>query len=176
MITKPNYTRIPIHDQTRLVASQLKTRRRVLAQGCRRAANCRRVVYLATTIDQYRHADYRQVRGAVAARFRSREWMIFEPARCNWTSADWLRVWPRLLCWIDALVIWPRPDGGVGYGVFQEAQDIQRLGRPVYVIAPHGSLRALGGFTSFKKTSLVRYAGVRAGKAISPGRLPEGGR
>ena len=139
----------------------------ILRIGCRGSFTNRRIVYLATPLDQFQNQNYPKIRSLIAGRFSSREWAIFEPARCTWTTKDWLKAWPRLIRWIDALVIWARPDGSVGFGVYQEARDIAFHGKPVYVLKS-GCLKTLHGFSLLRGGSF-RYARVQAGRVIQEG-------
>ena len=145
----------------------MKTKAAILAQGYCGPVVQRRVVYLATVLDQFNHADYRRVRRSIKRNLPASAWAIFEPARMPWTTPEWLKAWPRLLRWVDALVIWPRPDGSVGFGVYQEACDVERMDRPVYVVDSNDTLRSFNGFILLKGRSPFRYARVRAGKTIS---------
>ena len=168
VIYKFNYTRLPQNLQTKSTASRWKKKDAILAQGCGEPVAERRIVYLATPIDQFHHSDYRKTRRAIASHFPAREWAIFEPARCDWTTRDWLKVWPRLIYWIDALVIWPRVDGSVGFGVYQEACDVRHMGKPIYILHDE-SLKTFNGFKLYRKPSPTFYARVKAGKALEVG-------
>jgi hypothetical protein len=167
LFIKSNYIRLPNNSQPRLSASSPKKKSDLLAQGCRGPLANRRVVYLATPIDQFHGPSYGRVRSLITARFPAHTWAIFEPARCTWTTADWLNAWPRLIRCIGALVIWPRLDGSVGFGVYQEACDIECKGKPVYVIKA-GQLKSFKGF-SLLKCGPFRYARVRTGRTIQAG-------
>jgi len=165
MICKSDYIRNLHNFQTKSTAIRLK-RATLLAKGCRGPISQRRIVYLATPIDQYHNPNYYKVRCLVARRFHFQEWAIFEPACCNWTTGDWLKAWPRLVRWIDVLVIWPRTDGSVGKGVFQEARDIGHLGKPIFILDVDGRLKKFNGFCLYKKRSLTHYARVKSGKLV----------
>lgn len=148
----------------------------LLAEGIGEEVSGRRILYFSTPLDLFDHPDYIKARKVVSARFPEGTWAVFEPARCPWNTAEWLRAWKRLRRQVDALVIWPRPDGSVGYGVYQEACDVQDSGKPVYVLRLSGRLHALGGFRIMPEPrSFSRYARVIFGKAIRASSLLEGG-
>jgi hypothetical protein len=175
VINNPNYKSISHINQTRGKTTQYKKRDSLLAQGCRGSVTQEKVVYLATPLDQFHDPHYSKIRDLIAPFFPASEWAIFEPARSNWSTADWLKTWPRLLRWIDALIIWPRIDGSVGFGVYQEARDTLLLGKPVYVLDTDDRLKSFKSFSIYKKHSASSYAQVRAGKLLRQDHMPEGG-
>lgn len=175
MTSKPHYISTKKNSQvSRQRLSCLSDRNRILQTGCRGRVAGSRVVYLATVLDQFAHLRYEKAHQDTRTHFPVDSWAMFEPARCSWTSKDWLSTWPRLLCWIDALVIWPRPDASVGYGVYQEACDIQCLGRPIYVLSSGGTLKSFRGFRLYTSRSRARYARVQVGKSVRSAGFKQG--
>lgn len=175
MTTKSKSKSAHKKSQSRSPGAWRAKRAAVLRQGCRGPVGSRRVVYLATPVDQLRHAAYSRVRAPVAKVFSPERWCVFEPRRCEWTTSKWLRAWPRLLPLINAIVVWPRSDGSVGRGVYQEALDLRRLGKPVYVITPRGRLKHLRGLTLYRQPSLFWFARVQTGPPVQQSNIDRGG-
>lgn len=90
------------------------------------------IAYLATTIDLYHTARYREGRALALARWPDAAWI--EPARMGWSVATWLSEWAALYPTLNLLAAIPRDDGTIGRGVWQEITDCQARGVPVYVL------------------------------------------
>ncbi len=91
-------------------------------------------IYFATTLDQYDKPEYPTVLADVRGYFGP-EAEILE-SRALWHSNDhWRGAWPGLLPTVDALAVWPRPDGTIGAGVYREVQDAREHGIPVHIFA-----------------------------------------
>lgn len=104
-----------------------------------------KTVYLATPKERYADPSYPVVLSALRQRFPSSECELIEPAKADWTNKEWSDAWETLQPTIDSLVLWPRPDGSVGAGCYQEVMDTQRSGKPVLCIRSDGDFCEFAG-------------------------------
>jgi hypothetical protein len=141
------------------------------------------VFYIATPVDMYQTGRYHEAfydltRPSFPRMYGAPEERWIEPAKKNWTFAEWQKRWPRILSRLDVLYVVPRADFSIGRGCWLEIEDCKRRGIPVFVwlhnrlqpyrldLIPRGNLQEWAYFSIAYK--YYQYRPLRYGYFTAP--------